>query len=197
LEFCVAISIEWLKNKKIWKHNFNFVFFETLINFKWVEKIHSKNHLSPYTVRNNFRCGIGIFPLRAFSDTTSEIISNRVIIKNKIFWWSWWSTRSKKINKENIFFYRKAWKMFDFSILIFFQWFDLKKKRCSSRAQFSLCGSFDKWFFLCWKLIFHNEIEIEICPCCFILLSMINNWMNFFTENSIIYNYLNDRKLSN
>jgi hypothetical protein len=25
-----------------------------------------------------FRCGIGIFPLRAFSDTTSEIISNRV-----------------------------------------------------------------------------------------------------------------------
>ncbi len=24
-----------------------------------------------------FRCGIGIFPLRAFSDTTSEIISNR------------------------------------------------------------------------------------------------------------------------
>jgi hypothetical protein len=26
----------------------------------------------------NFRCGIGIFPLRAFSDTTSEIISNRV-----------------------------------------------------------------------------------------------------------------------
>jgi hypothetical protein len=31
-----------------------------------------------YTVRNNFRCGIGIFPLRAFSDTTSEIISNRV-----------------------------------------------------------------------------------------------------------------------
>jgi hypothetical protein len=26
-----------------------------------------------------FRCGIGIFPLRAFSDTTSEIISNRVI----------------------------------------------------------------------------------------------------------------------
>jgi hypothetical protein len=26
-----------------------------------------------------FRCGIGIFPLRAFSDTTSEIISNREI----------------------------------------------------------------------------------------------------------------------
>jgi hypothetical protein len=25
-----------------------------------------------------FRCGIGIFPLRAFYDTTSEIISNRV-----------------------------------------------------------------------------------------------------------------------
>jgi hypothetical protein len=25
------------------------------------------------------RCGIGIFPLRAFSDTTSEIISNRVV----------------------------------------------------------------------------------------------------------------------
>jgi hypothetical protein len=25
-----------------------------------------------------FRCGIGIFPLRAFSDTTSEIISNHV-----------------------------------------------------------------------------------------------------------------------
>jgi hypothetical protein len=25
-----------------------------------------------------FRCGIGIFPLRAFSDTTPEIISNRV-----------------------------------------------------------------------------------------------------------------------
>jgi hypothetical protein len=24
-----------------------------------------------------FRCGIGIFPQRAFSDTTSEIISNR------------------------------------------------------------------------------------------------------------------------
>jgi hypothetical protein len=32
-----------------------------------------------------FRCGIGIFPLRAFSDTTSEIISNRVIKKLKIF----------------------------------------------------------------------------------------------------------------
>jgi hypothetical protein len=27
-----------------------------------------------------FRCGIGIFPLRAFSDTTSEIISNRVCL---------------------------------------------------------------------------------------------------------------------
>ncbi len=27
------------------------------------------------------RCGIGIFPLRAFSDTTSETISNRAHIK--------------------------------------------------------------------------------------------------------------------
>jgi hypothetical protein len=36
-----------------------------------------KRAFSFNTVRNNFRCGIGIFPLRAFSDTTSEIISNR------------------------------------------------------------------------------------------------------------------------
>ncbi len=28
-----------------------------------------------------FRCGIGIFPLRAFSDTTSEIISNRALLE--------------------------------------------------------------------------------------------------------------------
>ncbi len=28
-------------------------------------------------VAEKFRCGIEIFPLRAFSDTTSEIISNR------------------------------------------------------------------------------------------------------------------------
>jgi hypothetical protein len=42
-----------------------------------------------YTVRNNFRCGIGIFPLRAFSDTTSEIISNRVTEKSlQIVWFS-------------------------------------------------------------------------------------------------------------
>jgi hypothetical protein len=31
-----------------------------------------------------FRCGIGIFPLRAFSDTTSEIISNRVLSSGKL-----------------------------------------------------------------------------------------------------------------
>ncbi len=63
-----------------------------------------------------FRCGIGIFPLRAFSDTTSEIISNRVIkllkkikIGKKIgiwvgydllslFWrvWRWIATRNVK-----------------------------------------------------------------------------------------------------
>jgi hypothetical protein len=31
------------------------------------------------------RCGIGIFPLRAFSDTTSEIISNRAVKKTGDF----------------------------------------------------------------------------------------------------------------
>jgi hypothetical protein len=30
-----------------------------------------------------FRCGIGIFPLRAFSDTTSEIISNRADVLSR------------------------------------------------------------------------------------------------------------------
>ncbi len=33
-----------------------------------------------------FRCGIGIFPLRAFSDTTSEIISNRVENWDIYYW---------------------------------------------------------------------------------------------------------------
>ncbi len=46
---------------------------------KYVQKLEMDAKIfQTCTVRNYFRCGIGIFPLRAFSDTTSEIISNRV-----------------------------------------------------------------------------------------------------------------------
>jgi hypothetical protein len=53
-----------------------------------------------------FRCGIGIFPLRPFSDTTSEIISNRVVVK-KIDDWALYEIdgdNKKKIQECQIFY---------------------------------------------------------------------------------------------
>jgi hypothetical protein len=47
-----------------------------------------------------FRCGIGIFPLRAFSDTTSEIISNRTEQTTTTYQnmrWTWIWGRSKPL----------------------------------------------------------------------------------------------------
>jgi hypothetical protein len=63
-----------------------------------------------------FRCGIGIFPLRAFSDTTSEIISNRV--RRKLFWSnSYINFGSTSImNQYIVFIFKKFWWVEKFAL---------------------------------------------------------------------------------